>query len=168
MKTTQVTKIKAAVQKFFAGEKRLKIIVIIGIAGIVLLLLSEFIPKNSAPASSANVYGEELQAASLKQYQDELEQRLCTMLSKVEGVGDVHVMITLETGVETVYAQDSQTTAFGQNKDPLVKTQREPEIRGVVVVCQGAVQPAVSLNVTELVKTALHIGANRVCVVNSK
>ena len=52
-------------------------------------------------------------------------------------------------------------------RQALIKTQLQPKIKGVVVVCQGGSNPTVSQQVTSLITTVLNITSNRVYVTNS-
>ena len=49
-------------------------------------------------------------------------------------------------------------------KEALLKTQKQPTIQGVVVVCEGAGSMIVQERVTQVVTTALGIPYNKVCV----
>ncbi|MEG2175049.1 MAG: hypothetical protein RR135_06160, partial [Oscillospiraceae bacterium] len=135
--------------------------------------------------------------ANTQQYTQQYEKRLAELLGQIEGVGRAQVMITLENGVETVYAQDEKqcsdkTTSYagqipdrvnekeefqqsivmvggqtGGKNQALVLTQRDPTPKGVIVVCPGASSAAVRTRVIEAVTTVLGIGFHQVCVVPS-
>ena len=49
-------------------------------------------------------------------------------------------------------------------KVPLVTAQLEPEVKGVVVVCQGGDDPLVVRRVVETVRVALNISSSRISV----
>ena len=49
-------------------------------------------------------------------------------------------------------------------KTALLRKTLEPEVRGVVVVCEGGGNPITVMQITEAVKTALGIPSTRVCV----
>ena len=51
---------------------------------------------------------------------------------------------------------------------PLVTALNEPEIKGVVVVCDGGDNPLIQQKVIQAVTTALDITSTRVCVIQSK
>ncbi len=134
-------------KKLIADDKIKKIIFIFGIAGIALIFLSSIIelPKNEA---SYNV----------SDYKEQMQNSVTEMLSKVEGVGDCSVLLTIENSVEGVYLQNSST-----------KTKEiEPKIRGVVVACGGGDDPVVVNRVSEIITKALNISSAKVCVTKSK
>lgn len=143
--------------------------------------------------------GEKTDAAAVQQpsaaftaeaYERELEQRLVQLLSCVEGAGEVTVMVTLESGVQAVYAQavqqssdiaaiqpdgGSERTSYtaeyilvdtGSGEEALTETTLQPTVKGVAVVCTGARELHVVSRITELVSTVLGISSNRICVTN--
>lgn len=182
--------------KMLSSDRKVKIIVALGLLGMALILASQFITfkKESPP--------EDTQTAQFvsEEYITGLEEKLTLIVSEMEGVGTAKVMVTIENGVENVYAQQEkrntdltregnstevsgkvyekqdieQTYLLVENKDgrkqPLLKTQLQPKIQGVVVVCEGAGNPVVQQNLINVVTTALNISSKRVCVVkiNSK
>jgi stage III sporulation protein AG len=121
------------------------------------------------------------------------EEKLADIVGSVAGVGRVKIMLTLEQGPRYLYAQEGKTQqdrtedvlASGQRKveskdsseqkyimvdasgtkQPVVTAQLEPEIKGVVVVCDGADDIRVQTRVTSVVTTALGLSSAKVCVV---
>lgn len=126
-------------------------------------------------------------------YVKNLENQLSSILSKIENTGKVSVMITLKGGTEIIPAKDESTadrvtnekdenggtrtinektvddkvvfiaTQGGQTK-PLIIKETNPEIRGVIVVAEGARDAKVKLRISEAVQTVLDIPAYRVTV----
>lgn len=113
------------------------------------------------------------------QIQD-LETRLAEILSQIEGVGQVQVLLTEESGRETLYQMDIQSDTDRRTEDTvlvedasrieqgLVRQTLEPKYRGAVVLCQGADQPSVRLAVVEAVRCVTGLGADRISVLNMK
>ena len=50
-------------------------------------------------------------------------------------------------------------------KQPLITTELQPKIQGVVIVCDGADNARVQWDLINVVTTALNISSDRVCVV---
>ena len=190
MKGNTMETIQEVFHKYVSGEKGKKIILIAGIAGMVLILLSSFWPKSEATKSK-----QETTAAAMttSEYTDLLQQRLASIVNSIDGVGKSEIMVTLETGVQNIYANQEQkntdksqdmtgenTTRIQERQDveqnvilvddpeggekALIKTQLEPQIKGVVVVCQGGDDPVVQKRISQAVTTALDISSKRVCV----
>lgn len=179
--------LKAKFTALLRGGKS-RLLVVFGIVGMGFILLSSFITtgaKNNPSVGSADQISQE--------YVAQLEKRLTDLVGQVQGVGRCEVMVTAETGVEYVYAVEQNETASQTNsyegdevkretqqqnleqkyivvdagsgkKEALLKTQKQPAIQGVVVVCEGASSMVVQERVTRVVTTALGIPYNRVCV----
>lgn len=167
--------------------KKTKLIVVLGLIGILLILCSELFL--SGRASSKVLPSEPSQA----DYVAALEKGLETMLSKVKGVGRTEVLISLEMGSERVYAKEEKTISdqaeevlqsglskseakqqsevkyiyvddSSGKRQALLLTELEPKIKGVIVACEGGDNQLVQLTVTEAVKTYLGISSSRVYV----
>lgn len=176
--------------KMFEGEKKVGWIVGLGIAGIIIILLSEFI---TLPQKAAKPEGPAYEDAD---YAAKLEERLYGVIGAIEGVGEPTILVTLQSGAQNVYAQEEKrntdkTQDFdgaepkkiqmrdnveqkyilvdgaSGTKEALVLTTLKPEVEGVVVLCPGGDNPVVRQRVVEVVTTALGISSNRVCVSKS-
>ncbi|MBA1337014.1 MAG: Stage III sporulation protein AG [Firmicutes bacterium] len=126
-------------------------------------------------------------------YEEQIETKLKNTLEQISGVGEVSVMITLKVGKEIVPASnvvetESETnerdsdggtrTVLQQSADkkvvvnsgstasdqPLIVKEIMPEVKGVIVVAEGAEHPEVEARLTEAVQTVLGIPAFRVKV----
>jgi stage III sporulation protein AG len=172
----------------FAGKKAV-ILLIIGFAGIALIFLSDFIHPstvNSQQTQNSSVN-------SVASFERETENRLENIIGNIDGVGRVKVLVTVESGVENIYEQDNKTTTdkSQQNggdgsvqtqdnndneQNPLVvnnsdggqqaivKEQLQPQILGVVVVCDGGGNADVQESVVDTVSTALGLPTNQISV----
>lgn len=143
--------------------------VALGGAAMLLILLSELWPaQQPAAAAGAETTAENTAAA----YQQQLEQRLASLISQLDGAGSATVMVTLETGEETVYALDTlsgqtqsqQTHVLLDDGTALKQTVYSPQVRGVAVVCDGGGDVSVAARITELLSALLDIPTNRICV----
>ncbi|MCI8652566.1 MAG: stage III sporulation protein AG [Angelakisella sp.] len=172
------------------GKYRLNLstlVFFLGLAGILLIGLSSWLPAGGGGEKHTGV-----QEADAKAYSAQLEERLTAILQEIDGVGTARVMVTLENGYQKVYArsektnndllediragdekktQEKQTTEQtyvlvdgAGGKVPLVTAQLEPEIKGVVVVCEGGGDPQVAGKVVDTVRVALNISSARVSV----
>ncbi|MDF2889670.1 MAG: hypothetical protein K0R80_37 [Clostridia bacterium] len=126
----------------------------------------------------------------------ELENRLVEILGEIQNAGKVSVMITLKSGGEIIPAKDesvsdkttnekdmeggtrtinekntSDQVVFmndqGGTSKPLVLKEVNPDIKGVIIVAEGAKDPKVKLQLTEAVQTVLDVPAYRVSVFES-
>lgn len=82
-------------------ENRARLAVLLGAAAMLLILLSElFAPSGKTAAASAAPADDNV-------YRQQLEQQLSDLIAQVEGAGKTTVMVTLESGEETIYALDT-------------------------------------------------------------
>lgn len=179
-----ILKIKNSI--FEKLKKNPKIIVILGLVGIALIFLSGFSQNKTKTTEVSS-------ALTASDYSESLEKKLSEQISEVVG-GKVKVMVTLETGVEYIYASEAKNNeseiedAGSKEKQklqkdkksennyilykdengkevPLVVTEVMPSIKGVVVGCENGENEVISATVKNLVKTALNISDDKVCVV---
>ncbi|MFR6056784.1 MAG: hypothetical protein ACLUHK_09420, partial [Eubacteriales bacterium] len=106
-------------------------------------------------------------------YVKDLENRLEKTLSKVKGAGEVSVVITVDSGKETVLAsekvtvtEDGRTTVTESpimvNGKPVVLKENYPEIVGVLIVAQGANSISVMKNLQQAAVSLLNINLSRI------
>ncbi len=126
-------------------------------------------------------------------YVKDMEKQLAVILSKIQNAGKVSVMITLKGSSEIIPAKDEavsdkvtnekdteggtrtinelntndkvvfQNIQGGLSK-PLIVKEINPEIKGVIVVAEGARDPRVKLRLSQAVQTVLDIPAYRITV----
>lgn len=130
-------------------------------------------------------------------YVENLESRVEDILSSMEGVGNVKVMITLQSSQETIVEKDmptsrsniSETDGSGGNRNtnemdsqettvyttnqngdkiPYVIKTKEPEIEGVTVVAQGGDNAVVQKNISEVIQALFHIELHKIKVVKMR
>lgn len=170
------------VAAFFKGKNGVRVIVAIGVLGIVLIFLSEMLPKRKSQAAPPT------EQTTTEEYTAALEERLTALIGRIDGVGRCRVMVTLENGIKYVYASeektgsdyktqgdtasqadDSETTVILVQTDNgyegLLVTELQPTVKGVVVVCEGGGDSVVQTRVKEALTAVLNITEKRVCVV---
>ncbi len=116
-----------------------------------------------------------------QEYVDMLENKLVNVLSKISGAGKCEVIITLESGFSYEYATDSetQTTTSGGTEttiktetiilvsgEPVIIKENYPEIKGVVVVAEGAKDFSVLMNIQSAIETALEVEASDITILS--
>lgn len=160
----------ARLRAALADEKqRVNLLVCMGLAGLLLLAVSSWLPADSSTQSAAPA----AMTDSTADYAAALETRLTALISRVEGAGKTAVMVTLESGSESIYATDTDTDSDGSSThvllgsggaDGLVETVETPRVLGVAVVCEGGGSAAVQSRVTALVQALTGIGTNHITV----
>lgn len=105
-----------------------------------------------------------------------MEERLEMILAGIEGAGTVQVLLTEESGRQTLYQTDVQSDDSRRTEDTvlvedaartetgLVRQILEPRYRGAVVLCDGADSSTVKLAIVEAVGCVTGLGADRICV----
>lgn len=164
-----------ALRDRLGGDKRLvNWVVAAGVAGMALIALSEWFP--AAPEENPAAIPTESPSFSAASYEEDLEQRLESLIRQVDGAGETRVMVTLSTSAYTVYATDSETGSDGSVREEhlllddqasgpaLVETTRTPEVQGVAVLCSGADSSDVQVKITQIVQVLTGIGANHITV----
>ncbi len=154
------------------SDKKSLFTVILGLAGILLILLSEIPSMHDT---------EKIQESNEKSYADsELCRDVEKLISQIKGAGDVSVMLTYENTGEKIFAKDSdientsdnesQTSHkyiiidSNQGENGLVIKELYPEIRGVAVVCSGGDDPTVRGAISSLLSALFDIGSNRISI----
>ncbi|MCL2372584.1 MAG: hypothetical protein FWC78_04190 [Defluviitaleaceae bacterium] len=104
-----------ALQKFFAGNKKMPLyLLVLAALGAMLLMLNRLAapPPRPSPQQYAQVYAlPEIPAhAADFAYERALEQRLEEFFSMIEGAGRVRVMVSPASGRETIFHTDTNET----------------------------------------------------------
>ena len=151
-------------------------------------------PENKSTASGTQETEEEDNTGG---YAGELEERLESLLASMEGVGNVKVMVTLDSSREQVVEKDvpysmdttketdsaggsrdvvnskqEETTVYvtdqAGNKTPYISKTLEPAIEGVTVVAQGGGNAVVQKNITDVIQALFGVEAHKIKVVKMK
>ena len=158
----------------FGKDKLIKAVIFIGIAGMILILLSDVIPSRETTVSETTGY------IDTSLYCEQTEKQLEALLGKINGVGRVKVMVTIAGTEEYVYAEevkesksDGKSSQSQNNyvlvekngeKEALVNKVNNPQISGVVVVCDGGGNAKVCEVVYKTVSTVLGVPTRNIYV----
>ena len=112
------------------------------------------------------------------------ERRMAEILSKIQGAGQVDVMLTYRQTEEKTIAHNEtreengetlrteQTAILLEDGDgatqPLVLTEMGPVVEGVVITAQGADSPAVAAALNQAAQALLDVPAHKVAVLKMK
>lgn len=116
------------------------------------------------------------ETSSAEAYVEMLESKLSAELSKIKGAGKVSVIISVERGITSELAAETNASQGGEktqspiivNGKPIVLGELYPEIRGVVIVAQGGDKLAVKMSILNAVKVFLAIDANKIEILTMK
>lgn len=173
---------KKIIEKYLPYCKQ-NFFVIIGVIGIILVSAGDF--NFSHRNNNAET------TFSLDDYCIQLENEITELLREIEGVGDVKVMITMESSEENIYVEQEKSAIDNRktqtdtdiqeniqstyeneivivsaqnNNHPLIEKTVQPTVQGVAVVCSGADDIYVVSDVVNTVSVVLNVSTNRIYV----
>lgn len=157
------------IKELLTGDKNKKSgIYILLLLGILLLAFGSA-PKKETTAHITEAVKTE------SDYFPELENRLGTILSQIDGAGKVEVMLVGHNSGSVSVEKDgsgenSKTVVLsGQGgSEALIREENYPSVRGVVIVAEGAGNDKVRSELASAAATALGIGMHRVGVYKMK
>lgn len=164
--------LQALLKRGQAALLKYRYVVVILLAGILLLCMGG---KESGPEADQAQEGQAV--FDLETFERDAAARL----SRIDGVGKLELMLTLESTGESVYASDTRESAnggqstskersvtvvseSGYGQRPVTVKELYPTFRGAVVLCEGADSIQVRCAVVEAVSTLCGIGADKVAV----
>ena len=166
--------VKNIAQKLQGIVGKYKYAVIILIIGVLILLL----PGRATQAKQQSVQAEEkptLQALDVA--------ALGEILQQVRGAGKVRVLLSVSSGERTVYQTNSDSsgreegstrvetvivTDSQRNEAGLIQQINPPAYLGAIVVCEGADDPVVRLEITQAVAKITGLSTDGICVLKMK
>ena len=178
-------------KEIWQSKKAKDIMLIIVIIGGLLAVLALPVQKEGKSENeSGQEVPSEVQSHKQEDYEAKLEERLEQILRKVEGVGDVEVMITLEASSKEVVEKDvtlqqtltqndeqnitdsvrdkEETTVYtdlGSGNAPYVVQEIYPEVQGVLVVAEGGDDSRVNLAIVEAIQSLFDIDVHKIKIV---
>lgn len=176
-------------------EKKLKrsdwlILVLAGILILIIALPTDTKEKEQAEEAKENISKEN---NTMEASKDEIERKLEDILEKIDGAGDVKVMITYQDsgtqvvekdknisensleesdstgGVRSTKEQQLQESTVYEEADagntPFVSKELLPEVEGILIVASGGDNQKVKQNISEAVLALFQVEAHRIKIV---
>lgn len=153
--------------------KRYKYVLLVIAAGIILLLIPTGDGEEKVSETQGVAGGEEDFSVAA------LEEELSEILSRVEGAGEVSVMLTVRSGMERILATDRDSAEHEDESELREETvvistdsgeevvligQNYPTFQGALVVCPGGDDPEVQLALTRALSALTGLTSNRITV----
>ena len=179
-----ISKVKSVSERLekLLTKKNIKIILLL-IVGLISLVLFFGFNSNKKDTTNSTISTSSSYISTID-YCQIIESKLVEVLSKVDGAGNVSVMVTVDGSPELIYANEqdktsssnsSGTTTSSTYSSPiiidvngsssaLVMTEVLPAVKGVIVVSSGAGNVATKLNLLNAVSTLLDISTEQVTV----
>ncbi len=164
------TKLKELFISLKGSDKRLKIIIALALVGVMLIMLSELVPKSEKKQE---------ESVSYESYISALEDKTEELISSINGVGRCKVMITLKNTNESVFAKNIEENSNSGNysksdeyvlyegqegKTPVLIKEYFPDIQGVAVVCDGADNKVVRESIADSISSLYGISVSKISI----
>ena len=171
--------------KFLENKNFVKIAVTVGIIGVLLIFLSDFINVESSPKSEESV-------VSSDDYAKDLSGDIESFVKNITGDQKVSVLVTLESGTEYIYAtkknvdtdvvenRNSNENYNNQTSDkteesyiiiktdvgeqPLLLGTIAPSIRGVAIACESGANEAAAEKIRNAICVLLDVTESKVSI----
>ena len=115
------------------------------------------------------------QVSTIDSYVEALENKLSLALSKIDGAGKVSVVISVESGMQTVLATEKTTENGVTREEPftvggktVVIKETYPEITGVLIVAKGANNLSTKVAIINATAALLDIESDKIQVLPMK
>ena len=179
MSVMSITNARGLMKKLMTDKNtRLRLIFALGIAGMVLILLSDILPNKKAQSvPQENTSSQSLDET--EQYRRSLESQLAEIIEGINGAGSAKVMITVGSTREYVYAEKSdidRSTRTGEESSrskgepvmngdsPVLRKILSPQVSGAAIVCEGASDPTTRERIINTVAAVLGLPSSRISV----
>ena len=168
---------------------------VLGLLG--LLLLVRALPLKEKVEDAAQETAGEIAEPKIRDEREQLQSQLEEALSQVEGVGEVRVLITMDTMGERIVEKDApdtsektsqedsqggvqeketvsreENTVYERREDgretPYITSEILPRIRGVLVIAKGGGNPETVQQIQEAVEALFHLEAHKIKVMKMK
>jgi stage III sporulation protein AG len=164
-------KLNQKFRQWMKDPKFLRAAVIVGIGAILIIFIMAITPKKETETA---VTSDTDTVSFSEDYAARVEKRLSELLSKIKGVGDADVMVTVGSSEEYVYATDnkkngdSSIVVYDGGKKALTGRVNAPRITGVVIVCEGGDDSRTVEKIYSAVSAACNLGPSRIYVTKSR
>lgn len=173
-------------EKIYGNKNIIKIAVILGVAGVLLIFLSDFLNFDNKTKTT------EIKEITSADYTAQLEADIEQLTKGITGDRNVSAIVTLENGTEYIYAtqknvdtdvvenrgagenynnqtSDKSEESYiiintGSGEQPLLLNSIAPKIRGVAVVCESGNLPEISDRLSNAICVLLDITESRVSI----
>lgn len=168
--------LKLKINKISDTLKKYRYALIILLIGLILMA----VPSMGSREDTLSKKNVETTKSSVEM----LENKLSALLSKVQGAGDVEVVLTIAAGEEVIYQtnddnseSDTSTsknintvtiTDAERNQTGLIKQVKSEVYQGAIIVCRGADDPTVRLAIVDAVSRITGLGSNCISILKMK
>lgn len=137
-------------------------ILLIGLAAGVMLLFLGGKNEEDQPAPAVD------ETFSFEAYEKELASRLEEMIARLDGVSDVHVMLTLEQSYAEELAGEGGEYLTVRESDggqgTVTLSRIAPKVKGVAVICKGGSSSNCQKQIITMLSALLELPTHRIFV----
>ena len=178
---------KLPIIKKLKSIKNIEIIIAVLIICVMLLIYFSSIGGGKSSSNSSTI--NDIKYTDAETYVKDLETRRGSTLSKIDGAGEVSVVITLSSSSEFIIAKDVEQTTHTESvtengvttkteeivviekpllingssgDEPLILMEIMPKIAGVVVVAEGAKDVNVKLNLLKAIQALITVPSGNI------
>lgn len=171
------------------GKDKILIIIMVGILFVIISIPTKSSSPSTSPISDTST---NTNSTSTIDYEKYLENKIETLLVKVQGVGKVKVMVTIKASSQKVLvnqdtysenivketdsdgglresneksgSQSYLTSDTGNGNEPYVSQEKSPEVEGVMVIAEGGSNATVVVDITNAISALLSVPVHKVQV----
>jgi stage III sporulation protein AG len=199
------------IKKIFAQKQLKNLLAVCLVLAFILLAMNVLVPSNKSlmnnKLSSTTTDGkvnnnsvtketEELVQNNAKSYEENQKIDLKNILKKMNGVGEVEVMMSFDNGEKKIPAYDTSAqkstteetdneggkrvnnqntdsskivmTTNGGNNEPFILTTYKPKLNGVIILAEGAENSKIKYEIEQAVSKLYNLGLDKVNVYSMK
>lgn len=178
------------IKEIFKNKKIENLVFFLIISVITLVIINNILKEDKKDIEEEDLDAE---LASSVVLENDLEQKISNILSKMEGIGKVSVLITYSESnevlpmydeknsksitkendssgeIRTVENEESEKSIItGSDSNPVVKKTINPKIEGAVIVAEGASNPNVEANIISAVEAITGLATHKIGVFEYK
>ena len=157
-------------------KKRIWVLVVGAVVGVLLILLGNADWPEGEGAGDVQVQTE---TDPMLLHMQLTEEKIAALCARVQGVGQVDVIVTFEGDFTYVYATDTKetqkesgketqttyiTVGSGAAEQPVLITRTYPTVSGIGIVCEGGGDAGVRSQLLSLLSATYGIGANKIYI----
>lgn len=164
------------IKKKYWPPKKDQLLILI-LAGLLLAVIA--VPVEDKKASEETQTMEEVMAEAGQRepdldYESRMEQKLEELLARVDGVGEVRVMLTFEGSGEKVVEKDRTSDAEESREEtiyeehgssermPYVTSEMNPKVEGILVIAQGGGNSRIRQEILEAAQALFGVDAHKI------
>jgi len=180
-------------KKKFKEKKIENLITFLVILVVTLIIINNILKDDEKIKNEDNFNTVKLVTTEENNIEEDLEIRLEKILSKLEGVGEVDILITYsqtssinplynentsisttkdnsnESNSKTIKTQSTSKEILTDNSsNPIIQTTVSPKVEGAVIIAKGASNPTIKSNIISAIEATTGVASHKIQVFTMK